>query len=394
MEDISIWVHGPEFGSSATQIAILEEILKKKPEIKININVVERNKEIFDFYYAKQIKERAFSVQSNKLIHQLNYSRSMNLSLAKTFASVTKNLFSKSLPFILQFNRRVYKNRPKLIVSQGLAEVGLLSKLMKKPRPPTLYLFNYLLEYSKFLKIPILPPITRKLFIMNYANYDYPVIQTFFPEKNYRIKKELSNLIMTHIIARNPTATKHQIRKDLGVKANEKLIFLAMGGAKYFGSIVKITEEITKEHPEIKFLLLPRKRDEISLFKNLKDFIVPNEITFETQNYVGASDVVITKCGFSTIAEAIKCKTNIISVHLPNHPEVTETEILLKNIGIIKNSIKFSNFMNGKKVKNELYKKIASEIDNKESLKIMGNIKTNGAEQASNIYLKILENGC
>ena len=392
MADLSIWVHGPEFGCSLVQVSVLQELLKKKPDIKVDLNVVKKNKPIFDYYFPKQIKDGTFSVEKNKLIHQIAYSKSMNLSISRTLAHVSKNVVTKSIPLIRQFNRRVYKNKPKLLISASLAEVGLLFKLMKK-RPPTIFIFNYLLEHSKFFKrSKKLSNISRKLFVKNYANYDHSIIQTFFPEKDYRIKNELDNLTMTNIISREATMTKHKLREELGVNSNEKLVFLAMGGAKFFKSIAKVAKEINKEHPYIRFLLLPREKKEIDKFKSLGKFIVPRNITFETQNYVMASDVIITKCGLTTIAESIKYGTNIISIHLPNHAEVTETEILLRNEGIIRNSIKFSDFVNTRKIKKQLYKKLLDEIDNKESLKLMKKIKTNGAQQVAKIYLNILEN--
>ena len=394
MADLSIWVHGPEFGSAIIQSAILKELIKKKHGISVDINVVKKNKPIFDYYFSKQIKNGSFTVKKNELIHQLAYSRSMNLSITKTLTKISKNIITKSIPLIRQFHKRVYKNRPRLIISAGLAEIGILAKLMKKPRPPTIYIFNYLLEYLRFFKrSESLSRFSRKIFIKNYANYDHSIIQTFFPEKDYKIKHELDNLILTNIIAREATTTKEKLRKDLGLSSDEKLIFLAMGGAKFFKSVARVAKGITREHPDIRFLLLPREAKEIKKFRSLGNFIVPRNITFETQNYVLASDVIIAKCGFSTIAEAIKFGTNIISVHLPNHAEVTETEILLKNNNIIKNSIKFSDIINTKKIKKQLYKKIISEVDNKESILAMKKIKTNGAQQVAKIYLNSLENG-
>ena len=343
MADLSIWIHGPEFGSSVIQVPIIKEVWKKRPKLIIDFNLIEKNKPIIEYYFSDKIKKRLAAVETIKLIHELVYKESMDLSTVKTLAAVTKNSIINSLPLYLKFKKRVYNKKIKLLISAGLAEIGILPKLIKKSKPKSLYLFNYLLEHCNFFSLNFVNNLTRKLFLKHYNNFDKTVIQTFFPDREYKIKKEMKNIELINIIARDLTKSKGNIRKELGIKRNEKLIFLALGGAKFFERLVESAENISKEHSEIKFLLLPRTEEEVNSFKNRQIFITPNQINFDTQDYVGASDIVVTKCGFGIIPEAIKHKTNILSVHLPTHAEVTETEIILQKEGVIKNTIDLKN---------------------------------------------------
>jgi len=386
--DISIWVHGPEFGSSVIQVPIVEYLWKKKPRLKIDFNVIEKNRGLVESYFSDEIRKNLSSVEDIKLVHQLVYKKSMDLNISGTSAVIMKNFFKNSLPLYSQFKRRVYEREVKLVVSAGLGEVGVLPKIIRKEKPKLIYLFNYLLEHIDFYKSRFMNKVARKWFIKHYGNFDKTIIQTFFPERDYKIKKELKNLELVNIIARSLTKPKQRIRKELKVKNGEKLVFLALGGAKFFSRIVDAAKVISKEHPDIRFLLLPRSPEEILEFRSKEGFVVPEKIGYNTQDYVGASDIVISKCGFGTIAEAIKHKTGIISIHLPRHAEVTETEILLKKEGIIKNSI---NLCDTKEIKKDTYKKIINELNNKDSINAMASIKTDGEKQAARIYLDNLK---
>ncbi len=382
MTKISIWVHGSEFGSSMIQVPIMQELWKSSPETCIDLNVVSKNKPIFEYYFSNEIDNGVCSIEKIKLVHELKYNESMNLSVVGTVIAVGRNFMTNSIGLYSQFKRRVYDNDVDLVVSAGLGEVGIMPKLIRRPKRNSLHIFNYLLEYVNFFNSKKMNDIAKNNFIKHYGNFDKTLIQTFFPERDYWIKS-LKNVELINAIVRKPTKTKEEIRKELGIEKDEKLVFLALGGAKFFEKLIAIAGEISKMDSSIKFLILPRNSYEAYSFKSMKGFAVPKYLSFDTQNYVGASDAVITKCGFGTITEAIDNKTNIISLHLPNHAEVTETEIILQKEGIIKSSIDLAK-------DDDIYRRIIFELDNKESRRLMGKIRMDGAKQASKKYLEML----
>lgn len=380
MTKISIWIHGPEFGSSMIQVPIIQELWKSNSNLCLDFNVVAKNRPIFEYYFSDKINTGLSTIENIRLIHELKYNHAMNLNVYMTVLAVGKNIITYSIPFYNQFKRRVYDNDVDLLVSGGLAEIGIMPKLVHKPRPKTLYLFNYLLEHCHFFKQRRMNELAKMAFVKHYKNFDKTVIQTFFPDRPHEIAG-LKNVELINAIARKPTKTRKEVRQELEIKNNEKLIFLALGGAKFFEKLVAVASEISKIDSSIRFLLLPRTDTEIKTFKKMKGFVMPKSLSFDTQNYIGASDMVITKCGFSTITEAIDNRINIISLHLPNHAEVTETEIILKNEGIIKNSVDLA-----KENSNSIYRIISGELDNKESRDLMGKMRMDGAEQAAKIY--------
>lgn len=99
------------------------------------------------------------------------------------------------------------------------------------------------------------------------------------------------NLKEIGIVSRVPLRCREDIRKELGIKKNEKLVSIAMS----------VTLE-GKFHFEENIKILSMN----SVIKNCQNVIaMPQEI--ESQDIVNASDFVICKCGYGMISE---CLTN------------------------------------------------------------------------------------
>lgn len=95
------------------------------------------------------------------------------------------------------------------------------------------------------------------------------------------------------LVTRKPTRTKKEIRNELGAKENETLVYFGLGKS-YFGDN---SIDVDKEN----FSLLVGSHNES--VEN-PDYRIPKYVT-ESQNYIEAADLVVTKFGYSTISEAV-----------------------------------------------------------------------------------------
>ena len=113
------------------------------------------------------------------------------------------------------------------------------------------------------------------------------------------------NLKEIGIVSRVPLRCREDIRKELGIKKNEKLVSIAMS----------VTLE-GKFHFEENIKILSMN----SVIKNCQNVIaMPHEI--ESQDIVNASDFVICKCGYGIISECLTTGTPFLYVADDNHIE-------------------------------------------------------------------------
>ena len=124
--------------------------------------------------------------------------------------------------------------------------------------------------------------------IFNSARYH---LQTE-PICNRRIKYPLINPIF-----REPTQNRIQIRRELGIRQNELMILITMGGIPY-----NIPESISYSgYKNIKIVIPGTNVNNEMAIENI--LYLPYHHHYFHPNLVHASDIVIGKIGYSTIAE-------------------------------------------------------------------------------------------
>lgn len=102
--------------------------------------------------------------------------------------------------------------------------------------------------------------------------------------------------LTTAPVSRRPRLSREQLRQNLGLSRNRKTVMITMGGTpEHFPFTGKL-----EEHPDVTFILSGgsnhmRSRDNLILLPQRSDFYHPD--------LVGASDLIIGKAGYSTIAE-------------------------------------------------------------------------------------------
>ncbi len=116
------------------------------------------------------------------------------------------------------------------------------------------------------------------------------------PMKVFRKKFPVS------LVSRDINVSRLEFRKNLGIKENEKLIYVGLGKSmdeKILSNLSQIDD------PNIR-LLLPSG----AKLNSRRDIKIPQDYT-ETQNYLGACDLIISKAGYSTVSEAVRAKNPV-----------------------------------------------------------------------------------
>lgn len=101
------------------------------------------------------------------------------------------------------------------------------------------------------------------------------------------------------LVVRLVTRERGRIRHDLGLKGPETLIFFGAGRSIDMDAMV--IQRLAKSMPPFTQLLVPSGCPAVGA--NVS--VLPSNET-ETQDYLAACDVIVTKAGYSTVAEAIQ----------------------------------------------------------------------------------------
>lgn len=137
------------------------------------------------------------------------------------------------------------------------------------------------------------------------------------------------------LVSRSIDAPRYELRKSLGIGDNEKLVYVGLGKSMD-QSILSNLFEI--EDQNIKLLLPSGVK-----INSERNIVIPSDYT-ETQNYLGACELIVSKAGYSTVSEAVKAKVPIFIFQREDFYEdiFLANEIKNLNIGEI---ISFEEFV-------------------------------------------------
>jgi uncharacterized protein (TIGR00661 family) len=127
------------------------------------------------------------------------------------------------------------------------------------------------------------------------------------------------------LVSRNISTKRSYLRRSLGVNSDELLVFLSVGM-----SFDPKTIERMKFFNSSKVKYLFSSNNSLKVDNSI---IIPNTIT-ETQNYLSACDLVISKAGYSTVAEAVTAKVPICLFKRTGFKEDELMEREIKRMGI------------------------------------------------------------
>lgn len=113
------------------------------------------------------------------------------------------------------------------------------------------------------------------------------------PMEVFPVRREIG------LISRQVAVSSDQIRERLGIRADEQLIYLSTGG-----SFHPAIRETVQDAADAGIHVLVSSHAASGLRGAC---VIPDHET-ETQNYLAACDLIVTKCGYSTIAEAVAAR--------------------------------------------------------------------------------------
>jgi hypothetical protein len=125
-------------------------------------------------------------------------------------------------------------------------------------------------------------------------------------------------------VARSSRLVRKDVRYRLGVPVDEPMIVVSMGGVRWdYGAFAAF------EHVEGPWIVIPGGSDERALRRG-RLLLLPFHADVYHPDLVAASDLVVSKLGYSTVAEAYRAGAAFAYVARPRFPE---TPVLARWVG-------------------------------------------------------------
>jgi UDP:flavonoid glycosyltransferase YjiC (YdhE family) len=199
------------------------------------------------------------------------------------------------------------KIKPDLVISD-ISPMPLYAA--KKVEIPSIAISNF----SWYDVLKFLPKSYLEKLKIFYDNADLAIKLPLGTEMRHFQKRKTVGLI-----SRKTTKTKEQIRKELGIKKDSKVVLFALSGSDHViqsrkGNNVEYISLNTKINSKLK----PINLDQV----------------MDGQNYVLASDLVIGKCGYGLISECLNNEVPFFYVADESHLEQMgiETDLIKRGI--------------------------------------------------------------
>ena len=329
---IHFWLFGPEFGCVKRQLPIIRHFAHSGVPILLIVHPIHVPllKRFFD--------SPNIEIKSYKYSFSLEYDSQLNFRLWYSISGFLNWFLYRWYFDWKTFLKAVKEFPPKLIVHDFLPYVAFWAKLKSIP---VFGVYNYCLKYTSFGKgfiARLLQQIILPLFRIAYRLNDKMFIESF-------VDCQVPHALTIPVIRRYP--------EQVGISKSEPLhFFLALGGKSNPHKLLAFFSAVHKINPAIKFWIAPRTEDE-SLPKDEAFEILKPAHPFELGPFWEKVDGVITKAGFSTVAEALQFGKKLFILPLVNHPEIQETAQSLQQLSLAKNIYMNMPFQEAARILNE-----------------------------------------
>lgn len=277
--------HG--LGHATRSVALIREL--EKHDIKLVI----RNNDAHNFLKKSLPKIKIITGQTD-LIPIMNKENATMINYSKTKKNIRN--WIKTLPAIIDRESQIIKKeKPNLIISDISISPILAAR---KNNIKSIALSNFI--WNETLDMPLKD---QNILKDGYSQADLIMKLPFGSPIDLQNKKNFGLLV------RKLTEKKSVIRKNMGIKKNEKLVTISLGGMSNYSFTTANNVKIL----------------DISNYKNSNKLKKINFI--EGQNIINASDLVITKCGYGFISECLAYGTKFRYVLNSSH---TETDYIHK----------------------------------------------------------------
>lgn len=287
MVNVCYYISDYGYGHASRSIAIIRDILSIK-KVKIYI----KTGYPFDFVRQSLPQENIEVIKTKNDIGVTFKQNSFVVDKAKTRKMLDEWIISWN-DYIKREREFCEKNDVDIILSDispqpfiVAKELGITSIAISNFT--WYYIFSELLGQTKS---------TEKLKCA-YESADMVMVLPFNEEMEcVKNKKEVD------LVARNITETRESVRKKHSVMADDLLVFIGVGKS-FDHSFLK--EMMFLNSPNVKFLF--SSHIELPFEKGIR---IPIDET-ETQNYMAACDLIISKSGYGVVSEAVQAKIPLL----------------------------------------------------------------------------------
>jgi len=242
---------------------------------------------------------------------------------------------------------------PDVVISDSRLSPLIACRLLGKPSILLLHQLKMLIPHRKTLS-----KLEQKLkhfgeFIIMYTLYpwwnlaniilipDFPPPYTIAKE-NLKIPKKILEKkakLIGPIISRRPEEVPppHEIKRKLGVEDNKPLIYAGMGGTKREKFLINtMLEKIFEKFPKKYQIILTRGYPNKSELAYKKENLLVYNWFKDRYALLKACDIVISRAGHNTVAEAIYFGKPLILIPTPAHSEHQGNAKSVEKMGIAK----------------------------------------------------------
>ena len=295
--------HG--LGHATRSVALIREL--EKHDIKLVI----RNNDAHNFLKKSLPKIKIITGQTD-LIPIMNKENATMINYSKTKKNIRN--WIKTLPAIIDRESQIIKKeKPNLIMSDISISPILAAR---KNNIKSIAISNFI--WNETLDMPLKD---QNILKDGYSQADLIMKLPFGSPINLQNKKNFGLLV------RKLTERKSLIRKNMGIKKNEKLVTISLGGMSNYSFTTANNVKIL----------------DISNYKNSNKLKKINFI--EGQNIINASDLVITKCGYGFVSECLAYGTKFRYVLDSSHTETCYIHKCLQKKGL-KNMVPLDKIKN------------------------------------------------
>ncbi len=349
--------HG--FGHASRACAVMQAIQRSRPEIHFHIYT-----SVPDWFFYESLNE-TFTLHSMITDVGLIQTSPFEIDFPATLVQLTQ--FYSGYTQFVESIRKEFRGMNIKAVLTDVAALGIsVANLAKLP----VFLVEnftwdwiydaYLPEYPAFK--PYADAVRETIFSATQHYLTEPFCQ--YPRSVNRIAKP---------ITRTPTQAPAVTRKQLGIASTEKVVLLSMGGIPD-----QIQINVSSLEKKGVTFIVPGIGSELNREKNT--IFLPHHSDFYHPNLVTASDAVIAKVGYSTIAEVYHARIPMGYIPRPDFPESKFLAAYLKD-KMGGTEIKLNEFLSGK---------WSEKIDVLLESPITHSATVNGADQISEWILAAL----
>ncbi len=299
MGRIAYFISPHGFGHAARGCAVMDALLRRRPAMRFDLFT-----EVPRWFFSESLP-RCFTYHRLASDVGLVQDSALIEDLEATVKRMEGSPFTDSA-VIETLGKRLRQMRCKLVISD-ISPLGL--EVANHVDLPSVLIENFTWDWI-YANYPNAPPgLLRhgRAMASAFARADLRIQAT-------PVCEPVADGITVPPVARRPRTPRSEVRRRLGVPENEPMALLSMGGAGWdYGRLDEL------ELQDRAWIVIPgggrsaRRRERL--------LVLPFHGGFYHPDLVAASDLVVGKLGYSTVAEAYRCGVALAYVARPLFPE-------------------------------------------------------------------------